>query len=527
MANNTAADNQSNTSSAIKQNGFSANNLSKEAITSAKNFTLRIRKIEARNLQDVEMLGKNDPFVILKIGDIWNGKTDSLDNTGAVGDWVYPDSDSSQMVINMTRSVMETAKMQISVFDENTFKKHGHIGDAEQDLSSLISTVAPLGYGEAVLNFDLINPKGKPSGVVSIVFGVQVDVSKPKKTMTSSSDGKVDEGSGEELNSAPFDAGILHIKRIKCFDLKNVEKMAFMGDQNDPYVVLRLGSWDDETERIDGGGANPLWEYMNMKTDVTSDIIAFEKLKVQVYDHNSASKDVLIGSADATLYHAITNEKLGTDVDVTVILKDEKQKTVGRVVLGIEVRPHDGAADSKNAPIAEGFKSGLLQIVRIRAFNLKNTELFGKQDPYVQLSFGTMKPQRTITQDNAGSAALWDFLDMSFPVSFDSLCNTELTVEAWDDNNTGDTLIGSGTVSVRKVGSVLDKEVELDIPLVGKDGKSAAGQIVLYCKVIDPPPEVDPVLKEEIEDNLEGKVRISRVTLTDVVNTEFFGKQVI
>jgi Ca2+-dependent lipid-binding protein len=490
-------------------------------------FSLRIRKIQARSLANAEMIGKNDPFIELKVGEIMSWKTNTLKDSGSEGIWVYPDTDASQMIIPGSRTALQTATLAIKVYDENDLRSNQLIGEAQAPLAAAISAVSPSGFGEFILPFQLKN-KGKDAGTVEITIGVaavlpssmqkpSADGSKPGASSKSASGGEIASG-------PPFDEGELRINWIKCFDLKNVEKMSFMGDKNDPFVALRLGSWEAKTETLDGIGSNPEWENLYLKTDITADIISDEQLKIQVFDANTTGA-VIIGSADAVLYNAVATENLGKEVELSVILKDAKGATTGRAVIGVVVKRHEAQA-SKDVPIAEGFTNGLLVVTKITAIGLKNTELMGKQDPYIKLIYGQAPPLRTITQDNAGAAATWDFLDLNFEVSAETLISTPLTVEAWDENSLKDTKIGSGSISVRRAGSKLENPVELEVDLVGSDEKSAAGTLVLTCKVVKKAPKADLSAKVAVADGLTGIVTVTRVTVTDVKNTELIGKQV-
>ena len=490
--------------------------------SSIRNFNLRIRKIQARNLINVERIGKNDPFVELKVGDNDLGKTPALKDTGSEGIWVYPDSDATQMKISGTKQFLETTSLSIKVFDENTMLSHGFIGEATVSLSSSVAAVGASGFGEYVLSLQL-KDKGKDTGNVDITIGVAAELS-TQQSKASANSGSSVVGLTANKDKPPFEEGELRINWINCRDLKNVETMRLMDDENDPYVNIRLGSWETRTEVINNGGSNPSWKDLYFKTDVTSDMIINESVKVQVYDHN-ISGAVLIGSADMALYKAMDPDNIGREVSLDVNLHDSKGKQVGTATFGVILKRHQ-AAVSKDAPIAEGFTDGLLLVTKINAYKLKNTELIGKQDPYVKLIYDTAPFQRTIHQDNAGASAVWNFLRLSFEVSARSLLSIPLRVEVWDYNVSGDTKIGTGDISVRSVASALDTDKELEVNLVASDGKSEAGLVVLTCKVIKKIAKVDTSLKVSIPDGLLGAVTITRITVSDAQNTEWIGKQV-
>jgi len=61
----------------------------------------------------------------------------------------------------------------------------------------------------------------------------------------------------------------------------------------------------------------------------------------------------------------------------------------------------------------------------------------------LQVKIGSLFKDKTHTIDNGGGEVLFDYLDMKCVVTEADLLNQRLEVEAWDDNVTMDTLIGT------------------------------------------------------------------------------------
>jgi Ca2+-dependent lipid-binding protein len=518
---------------AISDNQSALKRETRDSPQKSGDIVLKIRAITASNLANVELIGKNDPFVTLKVSDFFQGKTSTSHETGSSAQWTYADSDASQMVICTNLENLSKASMEVEVYDENTkFRSNVLIGKGEIRLDVIKSQLNAAGGCEMKLSSPIVDLKGKTSGNVDITIGVQMAPT-AGEARTQSSDKALSATSNEIFatpisNKSPatteFDAGTMKITRISCFDLKNVEKMSGFGDQNDPYVRISYGSWVGRTEAIDGGGSNPKWEYLDFALDVTADQVKFENLRVQVFDKN-ISGDVMIGEGEALMFSLASSDKIGKESEISVSIKDQKQNITGRVVLAVTLKPLE-KTESTELKIAPGFVRGVLNVFRIATFDLKNTELMGKQDPYVKLLHGQSVPFKTVVKQDAGSTAMWDFLDFKNIVTVDTLSKNPLHIEVWDSNVSKDRLIGTAEINVTKAATAIGQEFEFPASLVGKDGKSQAGRAVIFCKITEETAKVDESSHVEIPDNLSGLLRIKRLTLSGVKNTEIVGQQV-
>jgi len=105
--------------------------------------------------------------------------------------------------------------------------------------------------------------------------------------------------------------------------------------------------------------------------------------------------------------------------------------------------------------------------------NLKNVELFGKQDPYVVLEVGGKKYQTEVAK-NGGSNPVWN---QTFEVPATGQETVSLRVV--DEELTTDELIGQASMSLAKAKAVgQDRQ---DVQLFTKDGRDA-GHIIVSAR---------------------------------------------
>ena len=109
-----------------------------EGIKLRNGAILKIDRIVAKDLVNVELapLDKNDPFVIVKLGEKGNDyKTDTKDNAGDYADW-----ENVNLEIETYKDQLTTEKLNVKVYDENiTAKKL--IGETDLILDALLLKV--------------------------------------------------------------------------------------------------------------------------------------------------------------------------------------------------------------------------------------------------------------------------------------------------------------------------------------------------------------------------------------------------
>ena len=460
--------------------------------------TLGVRRIVAHGLKNKEWFGKADPFVCLTL-DTWEGKTNSLTNQGSNVMWDYLDM---KMVVTLDMLKADEKKYTIKavVMDKNSVRKDSLIGRGEVKISKAFTTLGT----EVELSVELVDEKEKPTGRL-VLFAQATDGIEPDES---------------DLKVCPdFEFGTLSVSKIRSFDLKNTEIMGLQ----DPFVELQVGSWEGKTFTKDEGGGDVLWDFLDLQFDVTSEMLLSEKMLITVWDENRGRKNALIGRGECSLIKPGAN--VGTEVEVAVSLKDQKDKDSGRLVFYLTLQNEEVL---QKGTIPDSFTRGELHIQRINGFSLKNTELIGKQDPYVVLKLGDALDIKTKVLDSAGSNPSWTHLDFKAILPATAVKVQDLEVEVWDKNTTSDTLIGTGHVSLRRAASTnsLGTSVELRTQLSTKKGKPA-GRLNIGVLLKELPPEA--MEKEVIlpDTFTSGIVHFHKIVAKGLQNKEFAGgKQV-
>jgi Ca2+-dependent lipid-binding protein len=444
---------------------------------------LHIFRLRTFDLTNTELVGLQDPFLVVTL-DSYNEKTHTLDNAG--GDVLFDYLDMKTIV---TQDILRNKKFQIEAWDENV-TSNTFIGKSFASLKNVVK------IGEEVeLNFDLKDKNGKPSGRVT-AFVKLLDPPPPR-------DFEVEIASG-------FDEGFAFIRRICSFGLHNINIIP--GSKQDPYVSLKMNSWAEETNVLIDGGTNCIWDMLDLQIPITKSSLSDGILEVEVKD-----KKNIIGSGRVPIRRA--GMKLDTLVELSIDLNRSKSGKVipsGRIVVYIEVKKPELEEDLVLDPM---FQSGILTIDKISTFNLKNTEIFGLQDPYCVLKCGIWT-DKTYTKDNAGGNVIWNYLNMSTTVYSESILRHPLEVLVYDENTASkDVLIGNGSISLLKCGAKIGEEVELHVSLTDEKTKEKTGKVVLYSTI------KLPEIEQELPNSFDlGVLSIKRISILGLKNSKMFGK---
>jgi len=130
----------------------------------------RVRHIRTADLRNVELIGRNDPFVDMSFGDAWCGRTSTIEEGGSNVEWDISEADQGALQFPVTRDQLRDQKLKISVSDENTYRSHVLIGQCDMDISVLLGVRY---FGDRVATTaELLNKKGKGSGYVTVTFDI-------------------------------------------------------------------------------------------------------------------------------------------------------------------------------------------------------------------------------------------------------------------------------------------------------------------------------------------------------------------
>ena len=427
--------------------------------------TVHVRKIASYGLQNTELLGmfgeKQDPYVLLTAiggGVEWKGTTPVLNGSGANNIW-----DLSGFQFDVTRNQLLSCGLKVCVKDKNKSRGDSVVGEGLLSLGRINKLNNLI---ELPIVLKVLDKKGIPVEKSRGKLVVTVEIKLKQKTVFVLQDG--------------FKFGKLLISKIQTYNLKNTE--FGIGSTQDPYCMLKLGEWSEKTPTQKDGGGDVCWNFLRIGRDVDADLIQREMLCVSVYDKNSARKDCLIGSGEATLLQCGAN--IGQSEELCVTLFDMKGKAAGRAIITAIITHPDV---EEEASLPSTFSDGVLRVKRIvladttvgAGFHLSN------QDVFIVLKHSkvTEKTSKSSRKDVANAS--WTELDYSFPCSRKQVQSGEVTVELWSHSALqGDVLVSSALVPIRPLGGRIGTQVEITRDLTVEGGKPG-GRVTLLCQ-LDP-----------------------------------------
>ena len=133
-------------------------------------LTAYVIKIVASKLRNVELLGKNDPYILLNFnGGKWKGKTSVIDNGGSDVEWTFSDSDTAMRFV-LSAEDLQTGILDAQAMDSNSFRKHVLIGSGEVALTDSEGTYESIDRGQGYLrkNISLTEKNGQFAGYLEI-----------------------------------------------------------------------------------------------------------------------------------------------------------------------------------------------------------------------------------------------------------------------------------------------------------------------------------------------------------------------
>ena len=385
---------------------------------------LRIDKIVCHSLFSVNMLSSPSPSIVVKFAG-WS--CEPLKGEGSNPMWEYLKIQSDVF----PAEAFQNQCLSVDLIENKKVIGAGKIGNV-MTAASQVGQVVTL----PIDLFQTAAKKPQPAGSLVVHLTV-VDkaVLEKEEAVKSAEIEKVKSSKKPSINE-----GTLFISYLKGTNLANRE---ILGDA-DPFVILGFGNWVQETKALNNAGGKVIWDGLDFRLDVTGEELQREKLIVTVMDKNAYRQHSLIGKAEISLERLAYSP--GKEVEVEEDVTDKKSKTAGRILIRMEVRER---LESKRPTLPDGFTKGLLHIFRIRTFELANTELVGKQDPYVVAQLGQDKKtqMKTPTIDNGGPDVLFDYLDFKVVVTAASLQSVISYIWILLNNNNNNFIVGEHGVS--------------------------------------------------------------------------------
>ena len=463
-------------------------------------LTLLFQKIQCSALKNVESFGgKNDVYMKL----LWNGavlQTKVLEETGTTATF-----DDPNMMLQALGSI-KNSKLNFEVWDKNNMTSDVMIGEGEVLLDPLQPSDKPRHF-----EFDIFDKKKKKTGSVT----TDILISAPPK----------------ESLSDILTGGFLKLQSVRVTDLINRE---IMGNQN-AYCMVELptNEWNRRTSTLNAKKNMILWDKLDYTIDIAEVLservrnASTFKLKVKIYDENTLRKDVLLGIVDVQLDRYLT-EYCDTPFEVLCDIYDDRDpsKVTGHVTLQFNFLEHDASdisAIKLKDLIPKDTERGVITVIYAKVTNLKNTELIGKNDPYLVLKMNG-SVDKTKPLPNTGAAVIWDKLEYIYDLNYNELIsedNNDIIVETWDDNTIrSDLLVGTAKVSCTRAWQHLFEETEIVTDILDKKNK-IVGQLFLrvICSIFTATQKSFPIGLDK------GVLHIHRIRATELKNVEILGKQ--
>ena len=483
---------------------------------------LHVDLLGARNLVKTDIIGKSDPYAILKLGD-QTQKTDVIKNSQNP-EWNY----GGDFII----SPNTPDDLKINVFDKDKFGKDKSLGTTSLPVRELIDDLDPnknrwvpldgVKSGEVLVatNFqpagdpgahermsgrglgrqNTANKNGDSHGMLdsmSSIISVNDDNenSKPEvrgmrglKQKLSSGSLFGDNGRKESIISttstfggaAEIPDGNVRVVLNKARNLCNVDLVG----KSDPYAIITCGNEKSKTKTLKNN-LNPEW---NHEVKFHVDESTPRLIKIHVFDSDLIGKDDPLGSVNIDLEDLVN---IGPILNEWLPLKNTKS---GDVQVSVDFRPDYGNFDSpsdagRRESVAskkpsfggrqdtreqllagregEDLPQGVLKVEVIRAKDLTKSDMIGKSDPYAVISFDGDKIKTPVVKNNQNPE--WNF-NANIPI--DEKGPRNVKVEVFDSDKIGkDKPIGAAYIDVEDVinGNPMNKDW---VPLEGtKSGK--------------------------------------------------------
>ncbi len=329
----------------------SANNESEKMKTNIpedfKTGTLFINKAEVVDLKNTELVGKSDPYFVFRFAE-WESKTQVCMEAGQ-----HVLLNDLELTTDVTRELIQSSQLEVEVWDKNNFRKNVLVGKSSILLYRPVNNIGK--------EIDLILQIKDKNGVIvgKVILAVEIR-----------------SGLLEPIQALPedFQQANLHFFRIKTFDLKNTEIVGLQ----DPFCVLKLGTWTEKTFTIDNGGGEVLFDWLDMKTIVTKEMLQSNvKLTAEAWDENTL-RNTLIGTGVASLKKLV---RMDEEVQLTVNLLDSSGESSGRLLVFCKLEEipepvplEDGNNNDKdlNVLLPVDVSVGRISVKRIRCLGLRD-----------------------------------------------------------------------------------------------------------------------------------------------------------
>lgn len=296
--------------------------------------------------------------------------------------------------------------------------------------------------------------------------------------------------------------------------MKAAEFLKDEGDafgKQDPFLQFIYEDNKYKTDVQDDAGLKASYNDVFLLENVEEQARGGKDLVVQAYDHDVASSDIL-GEANAISLISMCAD-LKSQVHKVDIFHNLKKTGSIEFESKFIYQPPDPPPHPDLNPYC------LLEVIIVQATFLKDADLIGKQDPYIQFQY-LGKKVRTEVKDEAGLHAEWNERFCLTQIDQQIHSGKRFMLEAYDKDIASDDFLGK-TKGISYVYLTQDEEQHKhEMKLYDKDGKEA-GKLIVTTRFIIKPPEPEP----NIEINRNCSLILKIVDVSTFKDHDTFGKQ--
>lgn len=287
------------------------------AVNEDSMYMVHIRQVSAVDLLNVEMFGKNDPYIVLRIGSLWSFHTSTLEDAGAAAMWRYH-ADDSNVVFEAKGSQLLAVPLSVEVFDHNHIKNDELIGKGEGFISS---------SGDITISLLSRNDFGKEAYAGTVTISVSFKVDKYEEDLLLVS--------GKQQFHFPF----VH------FTLDDIDSK-----KRHSHVVLSLQDWVYESAVVVRTEGSCSWDTSDAVGSCDASALRKDMLEVKVYV-KSKNGTKLVGHGTASVRNLLVDSSSASHpIQFGVDIINDKADKIGRVVVGGFVEGRDQGALSLISP---------------------------------------------------------------------------------------------------------------------------------------------------------------------------------
>ena len=246
----------------------------------------------------------------------------------------------------------------------------------------------------------------------------------------------------------------------------------------DPYLELSIGGTQIlKTETKSGAGKTPVWDEQ-VKYEVKD---MSQEVHFKVYDEDPGSDDV-VGEATCSL--ADLCKEIGSEQTFEIKYDDKAAGTVKFMTTwfdGNETAKADEdqhLVDKLKAEEEEEKKTpGTLCIKIVSADLTRDTDTFGKMDPFLELLIGGTQIFKTSTKNGAGKTPVWNE-EVNYEVKD---MDEEVFYRVSEEDTASNDIVGEGTCKVADLCKQIGSEQTFEI----KFNETDAGTVKFMTTWVD------------------------------------------